>query len=329
MTRRWPIVALVLLLTAVGGLGQAATFYTDWLWFAEVQYTDVLLTLLLTRATLVAVAALAIFTGLYVNARYAVRGAAPDVLWELDNLRQFPGRALLELTFGRALPVVLAIISLLGGFAAGRRWATVLDWWYQVPFGVKDPLFERDVAFFVFTLPACRLLVAWTMGITVAALFVAALVHVLRGSIALATLGPRLSAGARIHLLLLGALVLVVKAVDFWLDRFELVYSARGVVFGASYTDVHASLPVLSALAVLALAAAVALVLETRRAGWRLAAPALAVIALAWVVGLGVYPALLRRLRVTPNELVAERPFIAHHDSHDPTGVRPRPHRGA
>jgi uncharacterized membrane protein (UPF0182 family) len=312
MSRRWPLAVFVLLLVAAGGVGQAVTLYTDWLWFSEVQYTRVFATILLVRLGLVAVTAVALFALLYGNARLAVRRAAPDVLWELDNQLSLPGHEVLALALGRALPALLAVVAFLAGLAAAGHWQTVVAWWYQSPFGVSDPLFGRDVAFFVFTLPAWRLLLGWALGVTVACAVLAALVHLLRGSVVVTERGVRVSAGARNHLLLLGAVWLLLKAVDFWLDRFELVHSPDGVVVGATYTDVHARLPVLGALAVLSAAAALAVAVQTRRPGFRLVAPAVAVLVLAWVAGLGLYPALLQRFRVAPNELVAERPFLEH-----------------
>src|SRR2546426_1023373 len=109
-----------------------------------------------------------------------------------------------------------------------------------------------------------------------------------------------------------GALALALKAVGFWLDRFELVFSPRGIVFGASYTDIHASLPALGVLTVVSAVAAAACLAQIARPGLRLVAGGLIVLGLVWVIALGIYPALLQRFRVTPNELVAERPFIEH-----------------
>jgi len=312
MTSRLLILVLVLVLITLGGLGQTVTLYTDWLWFDEVQYTQVFLSMLLTRAGLVGVIALVLFVVLFANARIASSRAAPDVLWQLDNQLRVPGHEVLGVALGRALPVLLAVLSLLAGLAAGGHWQTVILWWYQVPFGVADPLFGRDVGFFVFTLPAWRLLVGWGTVVTLASLVLAALVHLLRASVVLTNRGLRVSAKARRHLLVLGGIAFLVKAVDFWLDRFDLAYSPRGVVVGATYTDVHARLPVLSALAVLAVAVSVCFLLQSRRPGLRLVAPAVAVLILARVVGLGFYPALLQRFRVAPNELAAEGPFIAH-----------------
>jgi uncharacterized membrane protein (UPF0182 family) len=165
MTSRLLLLAFVLFLVVLGVLGQAVTLYTDWLWFGEVHYTEVFLGILLIRAALVAVAALALFAVLYTNARIAASRAAPDVLWQLDNQLRLPAHEVLAVALGRALPVLLVFVSLLVGLAAGGHWQTVVGWWYQVPFGVTDPLFDRDVGFFVFTLPVWRLLVGWATGL--------------------------------------------------------------------------------------------------------------------------------------------------------------------
>jgi uncharacterized membrane protein (UPF0182 family) len=124
--------------------------------------------------------------------------------------------------------------------------------------------------------------------------------------------GPPRAAGARAHQLVLGALFLALTGGGVWLDRYELLYSARGIVFGASYTDVHASLPVLGALTVLAVLCAGACLAQLGMGGLRVVAAGLLVLAVVWVGGLGIYPALLQRFSVTPNELNAERPFIVH-----------------
>jgi uncharacterized protein len=312
MTSRLPILVLVLLLITLSGLAKMVALYTDWLWFDEVKYTQVFLTILLTRAGIFGVAALTLFVVLYVNAGIATRSAAPDVFWQLDNQLRVPRQEVFERALARALPALLAFVSVFAGLAAGGYWQTVVGWWQQVPFGVTDPLFDRDVAFFVFTLPAWRLLVGWATVLTFASLVLTTLVHLLRGRVVLTNRRLRVLAGARSHLLVLGAIGLFVKAVDFWLDRFELVYSPGGVVSGATYTDVYARLPVLSALAAMAVVVAVAFLCQIRRPRRHLVAAALAVMVLVWVVGLGFYPALLQRFRVAPNELAAERPFIVH-----------------
>ena len=304
---------LVAVLGAIAGLGQGVGLYTDWLWFREVGYTGVFVTVLLTRALLVVAAMVVVFTVLYVNARLAARRAAPDVLWELDNQLRLPAYGAIQAATGRALPLVLGALALVIGLGAAGSWPIVLGWLNQGPFGATDPLFQRDIGFFVFGLPFWRLLVSWATGLLVGALLVTVLMYVLRGSVVLTERGLRVGLTARNHLLVLAGLFLLVKAADFWLDRYELVYSRRGAVVGATYTDVHAALPVLGVLAVLAVAAAVACLAQTRQLRLRTAPVAVGALVLTWGLGLGVYPSVLQRFRVAPNELAAERPFIEHH----------------
>jgi hypothetical protein len=297
---------------ALGVLAQGVPFYTDWLWFQEVGFTQVFTTILSVRGALFAAVALGVLVFLYANLTFAVRTAAPDVLWELEDQLGLPGRVVIEPIIRRFLPVVVALISLGSGLRASAHWEATLAYLNAESFGALDPLFGRDLGFFVFILPFWRLLHGWAVTLIGATLVLTFVLYVLQRSLVLTTRGPRLAAGARTHLLVLGALLLTLRAVGFWLDRFELVYSPRGIVFGATYTDIYASLPVLGVLAVLSAACAATCVLQIGRQRMRPVVASLVVLGVVWVGGLGIYPALLQRFRVTPNELEAERPFIAH-----------------
>jgi uncharacterized membrane protein (UPF0182 family) len=312
MNRPQPVLLLLLALLAVGLVAQVVPLYTDWLWFGEVGYTDVFVKTLSLRGGLFAVMAIGVLVFLYANLTFAARTAAPDVIWELEDQLGLPSRVVIEPLIRRFLPVVLALISLAAGMRATAHWETVLGYLNAAPFGATDPLFGYDLSFFVFVLPMWRLVYGWIITLVVSTIVLTLAIYVLQRSLVLTSRGPRLAAGARTHLLVLGALALAFRAIGFWLDRFELVFSPRGFVFGAAYTDVHASLPMLGALAVFAILCAVACVAQIGRSGLRLVAGGLIALALVWVVGLGVYPALLQRFRVTPNELAAERPFIEH-----------------
>ncbi len=307
-----PLLWLVLAGVVVALVAPAIPLYTDWLWFQEVGYTQVFLSILSLRGYLVAGVGLAVLVVLYANLAFAARSAPPDVLWELEDQLGLPSRVVIEPLIRRLLPGVLLVIALFSGLGAGSSWATILAYVNQVPFETTDPLFGRDLAFFVFSLPLWRLVHGWVTTLAAATLGLTLVLYVLQRSLVLTNRGPRLAQGARTHLLVLGAVLLALKAVGFWLDRFELVFSPRGIVFGASYTDIHASLPVLGALAVLAGLCAASCLVQVFRPGLRVVAGGLVALAFVWIMGLGVYPALLQRLRVTPNELVAERPFIEH-----------------
>ncbi|HSE92209.1 MAG TPA: UPF0182 family protein, partial [Methylomirabilota bacterium] len=312
MDRSRAILFFVLALVVLGVVGQVVPLYTDWLWFQEVGYTQVFLTTLSFRGGLFAAMAVAVLVFLYVNLTLATRTARSDVYWELEDQLGLPGRVVIEPLIRRFMPIVIALISFVSGLRASAHWETVLEYLNAVPFGIEDPLFGRDLGFFVFNLPAWRLVAGWATTLVVGTLLLTLAVYVLQRSLALTTRGPRLAAGARAHLLVLGALLLALAGVGFWLDRYEVVYSARGVVFGATYTDVNATLPVLGVLAVLAGLAAASCLAQLPRPGLRIVAGGVVLLVATWVVGLLIYPALLQRLRVTPNELAAERPFIVH-----------------
>ena len=290
--------------------GQAVPLYTDWLWFQEVGFTTVFTTRLQLSGWLFIGLGAVVFVFLFINLSVAARTAPPDVLWELEDQLGLPGRAILEPLVRRLLLPVIAVIAFFAGARATGSWPTVLEYVNRTPFNQTDPLFGRDLGFYFFVLPFWRLLYAWSTALVAGTLILVAAVYVLQRSLVLTARGPRLAAGARTHLLGLAAVLLLVRAVGFWLDRFDLLYAPRGFVFGASYSDVHASLPVLQWLVVLAVLCAAACVFQMFRPGWRFLVAGLVVLVVLWVAGLGIAPALLQSYRVKPNELVYERPYI-------------------
>ena len=290
--------------------GQAVPLYTDWLWFQEVGFTTVFTTRLQLSGWLFIGLGAVVFVFLFINLSVAARTAPPDVLWELEDQLGLPGRAILEPLVRRLLLPVIAVIAFFAGARATGSWPTVLEYVNRTPFNQTDPLFGRDLGFYFFVLPFWRLLYAWSTALVAGTLILVAAVYVLQRSLVLTARGPRLAAGARTHLLGLAAVLLLVRAAGFWLDRFDLLYAPRGFVFGASYSDVHASLPVLQWLVVLAVLCAGACVFQMFRPGWRFLVAGLVVLVVLWVAGLGIAPALLQSYRVKPNELVYERPYI-------------------
>ncbi len=303
---------LLLAVAVITAGGQAVPLYTDWLWFNEVGFTKVFTTRLQLNGWLFLGLGGAVFLFLFANLSLAARTAPPDVYWELEDQLGLPGRAILEPLVRRLLLPVVAVIALMSGARGAAAWETVLAYLNATPFGRVDPLFGRDLGFYFFQLPFWRLLYGWGTALVMGTIVLTAVVYVLQRSLVLTARGPRLASAARLHLLALGALFLLLRAAGFWLDRFELLFSPRGIVFGASYTDVNASLPILGWLAALSVACAAACLIQMMRVGWRFLVAGLVVLLVFWIVGLGVYPGLLQRIRVTPNELAAERPYIEH-----------------
>lgn len=302
----WVIVGLLLVVAPT-----LAGWYTDWLWFAEVGYLRVFWVPFLSRLGVTAAVGAAVWLLLYANLRPVLRAGRRggiDVTRRGGTFRQVRGR------WGTAAGWwgwMLAGIACIAGLSASRHWVILQQFLHATPFGTADPLFGRDVGFYVFKLPVYRFLADGLFGwLVVITLGVAVGYAVTYGRLMLGGvwLAP---AGVRTHLSLLSGAAVLVRGVGFWLDTFDLLYSSRGPVLGASFTDVYAVLPALRVLTVLFAICGLLLMANMWMRTVRLAIATVLLIVLAWAGGLVVYPGLVQALRVRPNELTAEAPFIA------------------
>jgi hypothetical protein len=212
--------------------------------------------------------------------------------------------------------VVLGAIALAALIAAASSipaWTTVLKYLHSTEFGSRDPIFRQDIGFYIFRLPLYEGIYNWLLGILALALGVSCLVYSLKGAIVLDRYRrPRLSARAKIHLsVLLGAIALLV-AWKFWLDRYHLLDSPEGVVFGAGYTDVHAKLLAYQVLTILGVIVAVLFFVSSRQQGFALPLSGIGLFFVALVLVDNVYPWFVEQFIVNPNQLVKEKPYIEH-----------------
>ncbi len=312
--RRWPIVvvgalvALVLALTALSG------FFVDVLWFREVRFSEVFWQVLRTRFVLGLVFGLAFFLALYVNL-LIVRRVTPrfrPLTLEQEIFERY--RMAAEPYLRWILPAFALLISLFVGLAVTGQWRTYLLWRNAsgVSFGVADPELGRDTAFYVFSLPWLRFVQGWLFSALVGVTVLTAFAHYVWGGIRpqATGLGEKVTPQVKAHLSVLLGLILLVKAWGYYLGTFDLLTSSRGVVAGASYTDVKAQLPALRILIFIAIACAVLFFVNIRMRGWALPVIAVGLLALVSVVAGAVYPAFVQRFRVAPQELQRERPYI-------------------
>jgi uncharacterized membrane protein (UPF0182 family) len=303
---------MIVLFVALPFGRQGVELYTDWLWFHEVGFPGVFGTILSTKALLGLGAGVVAFLVLYLNVLATGRGLGPTVepVGEEENLPQLPSWSLVEPLYRRfRLPACLVIAFLLSGNGTAL-WETVIRYRNGGPFGVTDPLFGRDVGFYVFTYPFLVGVFQFLTLILSVTLAAVAAVYVLSRTIRLSPSGLVIGPWAKGHLLGLGAAFLVVKAWGYSLDAFGLLFSGGGASFGASYTDVNATLPALYAMIGLAGLAAVLLLFQMSRPGLLFAVIGIGLWLGGGLLGLTAYPAVVQRLRVAPNEIVAERPYI-------------------
>jgi uncharacterized membrane protein (UPF0182 family) len=235
--------------------------YTDWLWFVEVGYEQVFLTMLRTQVALFVGAFVCAVAWLWLNLRQAVGslGDVRAVFTTREGLEiTVPGRRQLRaLALGAA-----ALLSILVGLFAAGQWETWLAWRHGMPFGEVDPLLGHEVRFYVFSLPFQQLLRGLLQTLVVVTGLATGGVYLLAGGMTSRFAGTlTLASGARRHLSLLGAVLFLLLAWGAWLQRAEyLVDASSPILHGASYADVHARMPAaLVAMAVAVLGAGLAL----------------------------------------------------------------------
>ena len=302
-----PILVVFVLLNVAG---QVLPLYTDYLWFQEVKLVSVFTTVLGVKLLLGIAGGLIVALFLYLNVWLAARPTSGDVLVELEDPLGLPSRLVIEPLVRKFLLPGALVLGFLAAMQAASEWETVLRFLNAQPFNAVDPLFGRDIGFYVFRLPLLEALYGWAMFLLGATLFLVLVTYVLHRGVQITPQGPMVATRVRTHLLTLGALLLVVKAGGYYLDTFSLLTSVRGIVSGAGFSDIHATLPALRILAILALISAAVCIWQIGRQGFRVVLVALGVLLVANVLGLGVLPNVMQRLRVVPNEMVAERPYI-------------------
>ncbi len=301
-------VALFFLLTSLRGI---AGFYTDFLWFDSLGFSGVFSGVLGAKVALAV-----IFTGLFfvlllVNLLIADRIAprfhplGPDQEL-IERYRELVG--------GRVRTVQIAVsaaLALIAGGGVSGEWNKWVLFTNSQSFGTDDAQFGTDVGFYVFRLPFLNFVSGWLFGTLAVVLVVTAAAHYLNGGIRTQGQSPRVGAAVKGHLSVLLGLLALIKAADYWLARFELTYSTRGVVQGATYTDVKAQLPALTLLILISLAAFALLIVNIWRRGWVLPVLAVGLWAFVALVVGTIYPAVVQRFSVQPSESSKEAPYIS------------------
>lgn len=304
------IAVLAILLLTLRGL---ATFWTDFLWFQSVGLSSVWSTLLVSRVAPVVAMALLAFLMLWVNLlvidRISPRFQLVEASPEEEMVERF--QEWVEPRIRRVRLILAALFGLLVGLGASVWWENILLYLNRTSFGTTDPIFNRDLSFYVFQLPLLRDLYSWGFQLMVLTTILVAALHYLNGGIRLRQgRAPQVSPGVKAHLSVLVAVLAILKAADYRLDSFDLLYSDRGVVFGASYTDVRAQLPALTLLALISLFAAALLLWNIRRRGWTLPIVAVGGWLVISIVVAGIIPAAVQRFSVVPDELNKESEYI-------------------
>ena len=296
---------------AVGGLvvlyslaSLLKSVYTDLLWFDALDFRGVYTKILFMRVVLFLIGAAIFAVPMSISALYAHRLSRGPVTLALpeetvDVLRKI---------IGWGAVAAVAVLSLIFGGVLSSRWEIFLRFFNSVTFGQKDPVFSRDLSFYVFDLPVYQFVQGWLLGAGVVVLLASLALYVV--NYGFRGVSFSLTTGLKVQLSIIGSFLMLTLALGHWLDRWELVLSEQGAVFGAAYVDLHARSPALLVLTVVAAAGGVLALVNAYMRGLRLLVGAVLLwIAMSVLLSAG-WPAAMQQLRVNPNEFVKEREYI-------------------
>jgi len=285
-------------------------FYVDWLWFKSVDFTSVWTKVLTTKLELFLV--VGIITSLVISANifiaYKRRPLYVPTSIEINGLERL--RAQIEpirLWVFLAITVGLTYFAGTSGMAFWNEWLLFKN---STDFGVKDPQFNMDISFFAFKLPMLQAIIGWGISILILSTLASVFVHYMYGGIRTNVQSDRTTVAARVQISILLGLVVLLKAVAYWFDRFGLALKESKLITGLTYTDVNAVLPAKAILAAIAVVCSLLFFANIVRRSWLLPAAGTALLVISSVLIAGVYPGVIQQFQVKPSESSKEAPFI-------------------
>lgn len=289
-------------------------FVVDYQWFSSVGYLDPWLTRILTNWAIHLFVGLLFFLFVFVNLLFTLPLAKKALDVAQSGLAETQLFAITDWVQKEHLLKYYVLFSLVPSFLfsqiAADRWKDLLMFFNSQSFGVADPLFGLDVGFYIFNLPLLEFIYGLLQVILIITAILLAVIYQLINIIGFGRISWKDLPRARFHLAWLVAAFFVIKALGYRLDMYGLLYSPSGVAFGASYADVHAHLPGLQILTVIALIAAAGVVFGLLMRRIPIAVISIGGLFLASILLQAVYPTLIQRFKVEPNEFNMEKPYI-------------------
>ncbi len=309
-------IRIILLIVILGGLGVTflgSHFLADWYWFEVTGYRQVLITRLLSDWGLRLAVILSFFLFFFLNLLFTSRGlklapSQPRESWTFKEylVDRFVTRRRLSFTF-----FVLSLVgALIFSPLAANKWLVVQQHLHATAFGIADPLFGRDISFYVFHLPFYQFLYSLLITAIIGAALITGFFYLLFNPAELLGFRKGRFARPQVHFSTLVALFFLVQAWGFRLRAFDLVRSTRGVAFGASYTDIHALLPGYNILAGVAVACALIIFLNAFRRNLKLVSLGVLAFVAAYALLVVFLPLAVQKFQVEPNELAREEPYL-------------------
>ena len=308
---RSPLVITAGILVALGAaVLYFSGFYIDWLWFQSVDFTSVWTTVLATKIQLFLIVGLltSFVISLNIFIAYRTRPLYVPTSIEVNGLERL--RAQIEPIRLLVFIGVALALTYFAGSSGMAFWSEWLLFKNSTEFGVKDPQFNLDISFFVFKLPVFQALIGWGISTLILATLASAFIHYMYGGIRTAVQSDRTTVAARVQISILLGLMVLLKAVAYWFDRFALALKESSLITGLKYTDVNALLPAKAILAAIAVVCSLLFFANIIRRSWLLPAAGTALLIISSVLIAGLYPTAIQQFQVKPSESSKEAPYI-------------------
>ena len=308
---RSPFVITAAILVALGALvTYFSGYYVDWLWFQSVDFTDVWTTVLATKIQLFLVVGIvtSLIISLNIYLAYKRRPLYVPVSIEVSGLERL--RAQIEPIRTWVFVGVVAALTYFAGSSGMVFWREWLLFKNATDFGVTDPQFGLDISFFAFRLPMLQAIIGWGISTLVLAALASAFIHYMYGGIRTNVQTDRTTVAARVQISILLGLIVLLKAVAYWFDRYALALKESKLITGPTYTDVNAVLPAKAILSAIAVVCALLFFANIVRRSWLLPAAGTALLVVSSVLIAGIYPAAIQQFQVKPSESSKEAPYI-------------------
>ncbi len=307
---------ILMLIAVFFGLGPSVAYYTEYLWFDSVGYASVFLSILSWQITIFLISALLVLGFLYANIRIA-RSSIKNILGNEEKKTDIDGFI---------LPAVV-ILSLIFGIYMSNRWEPIILFFNMVPSGIEDPIFLRDISFYLFQLPFLELTRTFLLSITALAFIITGVLYLYKleqvlepkytidddeytpNQNDLEGLLSRTPESVLVHLSVLLGIITLIVAYSFYLNRFEILFSQEGIVSGAGYADVHVRLPLLTITAIICALVGFGLMANARLKNSKI--PILGISAIVIMILITSFaPAAYQQIKVDPTELQLEEPYL-------------------
>ena len=301
------LIFIAVLLVILVGIFIGAKIWLNYTWFGKLGYLNVFTKILWTKIGLwfVFFFLFLIFSGL--NIFYVFKKGNVQKI----KIQQQGMPIELSKKVGVIISIVaLLILGLIMAKNGSGRWELILKFFNKTSFNTQDPLFHKDISFYVFTLPVYSFLKSWSLGTVILTLLAVGFLYMVSGNVSMEYNKLQISDQAKKHLLFLVSLIGIIIAWNYWLKTYELLFSKRGLIFGAGYTDIKATRPGYLIMIAASLFATVFTLIGAKKGLFKHALIGFGTLIGAAILFTGIIPGVIQGISVKPNELVKELPYI-------------------